>query len=293
MALDETTVVESFAGPDGFDFWVGEWSCDVGGGEMGTNLVTRDYARRVIKERFTAPQLRGESASVFNERRQLWCQTWVDDSGNYLLFVGKRDPERMVLTGRRPDGAPNGTRMVWDRITPDGFEWDYQRQEGDGTWSSQWHIRYVRRQQDAKSGLLAELQQELDDYVAAWQRSDQDAVLGHLAPEAVLLPHDGLAPLIGREAARAFWFGGRWPAGGIGAFTFKLAGAKSRGDDAAIAWGARHLEYWQTESMEKVTYEFQGTVLLVFQQRGSSWLITHFMWDDPPPRRTASAVAEP
>ena len=145
MMVGEPAVLASHAGPDGFDFWVGEWNGDVGDGRTGINVVTREYAGRVIKERFTAPQLCGESASIFSEARQVWCQTWVDDAGSYLLFVGKREPERMVLDGRRPDGQPNGTRMVWDRITPDAFEWDYQRRESDGTWSSQWHISYVRR----------------------------------------------------------------------------------------------------------------------------------------------------
>ena len=293
MALNEETVVESFAGPDGFDFWVGEWDGDVGGGLMGVNIVTRDHARRVIKERFSAPQLRGESVSVFNEARRLWCQTWVDDSGSYLLFVGRREADRMVLDGRRPDGAPNGMRMVWDRITPDAFEWDYQRREADGSWSSQWHISYVRRQERAASGLLAELQNKLDDYVAAWHAGDSSAILGHLAPDAVLLPHDGLTPLIGRDAARAFWFGGRWPSGGIGSFKFALIDAESRGEDSAIAWGTRELEYWQIESGEKVTYGFRGTVLLVFARSGTSWTISHFMWDDPPPTRTLSALGEP
>ena len=145
MAVNEPSVVASHSGANGFDFWVGEWTADIGGGSTGINVVSREYAGRVIKERFTSPQLCGESASTFSEARQVWCQTWVDDSGNYLLFVGRREAERMVLDGRRPDGSPNGMRMVWSRITPDAFEWDYEKHEADGSWSSQWHISYVRR----------------------------------------------------------------------------------------------------------------------------------------------------
>ena len=142
MATEQTA--ESFAGADGFDFWVGEWNADVGGGATGVSVVTREYARRVIRERFTTAQLNGESVSIFNPARQVWCQTWIDDNGAYLLFVGRREPDRMILEGRRPDGAPNGTRMVWDRISADAFEWDYQKRDADA-WTSQWHISYVRR----------------------------------------------------------------------------------------------------------------------------------------------------
>ena len=47
--------------------------------------------------------------------------------------------------GRRPDGTPNGVRMVWDEITDAAFSWDHQKQSEDGTWSSQWKIAYRRR----------------------------------------------------------------------------------------------------------------------------------------------------
>ena len=74
-----------------------------------------------------------------------WMQTWVDDQNGYLLFVGRRDPERMILVGRRPDGTQSGMRMVWHDIIDDEFSWDYQKQSEDGTWSSQWNIAYRRR----------------------------------------------------------------------------------------------------------------------------------------------------
>jgi ketosteroid isomerase-like protein len=132
------------------------------------------------------------------------------------------------------------------------------------------------------------LQGVLDDYVAAWIRGDQDAVLAHLSADAILLPHDGLAPITGRQAARTFWFGGRW-SGGIDAFQFTLLGAHQPAPDVAVSWGTRHLRYWQPEQIGKVNYDFRGTVLLVFENRDSYWTITHFMWDDPPPERTTAA----
>jgi hypothetical protein len=134
----------SYRGAAGFDFWLGEWDCTFANGSA-VNRITRILGDQVIHEDFRSAGLNGQSVSVFDEQRQLWMQTWVDDQNGYLLFVGQRDVERMILVGRRPDGALNGMRMVWDEITGDAFSWDYQKQSADGAWSSQWKIAYRRR----------------------------------------------------------------------------------------------------------------------------------------------------
>jgi hypothetical protein len=134
----------SHGGAAGFDFWLGEWDCAFSGGSA-TNRITKTLGERVINEDFRSAGLNGQSVSVFNEQRQVWLQTWVDDQSGYLLFVGRREPDRMILIGHAPDGSPSGMRMVWTEITPDGFSWDYQKRSADGSWSSQWKIAYRRR----------------------------------------------------------------------------------------------------------------------------------------------------
>jgi len=142
--MDFDPSVPSHGGASGFDFWLGEWDCTFESGSA-VNRISRILGERVIHEDFRSAELNGQSLSVFNEERQLWLQTWVDDQNSYLLFVGRREPRSMVLLGRRPDGAASGMRMVWDEITRDAFSWDYQKQSPDGTWSSQWKIAYRRR----------------------------------------------------------------------------------------------------------------------------------------------------
>lgn len=134
----------SEGGASGFDFWLGEWSCSFTNGSA-VNRITKILGDQVLQEDFHSAGLNGQSFSVFNAQRQLWMQTWVDDQNSYLLFVGRREPDRMILVGRRPDGTPNGMRMVWDEITDAAFSWDYQKQSEDGRWSSQWTIAYRRR----------------------------------------------------------------------------------------------------------------------------------------------------
>ena len=140
--MDESLATAT--GAAGFDFWLGTWACDVGDGKTATNTITRILGGRVIHERFVSDQLTGESYSVFDPRRGLWLQTWVDDQGGYLLFTGERKADVMLLLGRRPTGEMTGMRMRWHALTGKGFEWDYEKQEPDGTWATQWHIDYRR-----------------------------------------------------------------------------------------------------------------------------------------------------
>lgn len=144
MDLSPRAPAPSEGGTSGFDFWLGEWNCSFTNGSA-VNRITKILGDRVIQEDFRSAGLNGQSFSVFNEQRQLWMQTWVDDQNSYLLFVGRREPDRMLLVGRRPDGTPNGMRMVWDEIGDDAFSWDYQKESEDGSWSSQWKIAYRRR----------------------------------------------------------------------------------------------------------------------------------------------------
>jgi len=131
--------------------------------------------------------------------------------------------------------------------------------------------------------LTSDLRSVIDMYVAAWRRGDADAVLALFAPDAVILPHDGVAPRVGRDALRAFWFPATRAPTGIDEFTFDIRDIAERGD-TTVAWGARRLVYWSELEGRRTTYTFNGTFLIVLGRRGSSWLITHFMWDDPAPQ---------
>ena len=51
--------------------------------------------------------LRGRSASIFDVSAGKWKQTWVDNEGGYLDFVGEFKDGQMVLEreATRPDGS--------------------------------------------------------------------------------------------------------------------------------------------------------------------------------------------
>lgn len=135
------------AADEQFDFWLGSWDVSWEGGS-GTNTISKILDGRVIQEQFEAPQLRGLSVSVFNERSGRWHQTWVDNSGGYLDFVGgMEDDGRMILSRQmEQEGHTFQQRMVWYDIAPDSLEWHWERSADAGqSWQLLWHISYQRK----------------------------------------------------------------------------------------------------------------------------------------------------
>jgi hypothetical protein len=132
---------------DDFDFWVGSWHGTWDGG-AAVNVVEKLYDGRVIVERFAAERpepFSGMSLSVLDEAAGCWKQTWADNTGNYLDFVGGAVGEEMHLTRDAQVGGKDILqRMRWAAIKADAFQWFWQRREDGGEWETIWHISYVR-----------------------------------------------------------------------------------------------------------------------------------------------------
>ncbi len=141
-----------------FDFWLGKWQLTWQGGQAGTpegqvgkatNHLTKIMGGCVIKENFATADgsYLGQSWSVYNPNTKLWQQTWVDNSGSYLLFTGKFENGMMELrsTPRTVNGQQVISRMVFKNITENSIDWDWQRSSDEGeTWQDVWNITYKR-----------------------------------------------------------------------------------------------------------------------------------------------------
>ncbi|MEM6326143.1 MAG: hypothetical protein AAF791_03410 [Bacteroidota bacterium] len=138
---------------NGLDFWVGTWDLSWNGANgpgSGTNVITRDLGGCVIHERFEdATGFAGQSVSVYTPSG--WRQTWVDNSGGYLLFEGQTHADGTVREMRMApfqtvSGAMQINRMIWEDVTNDSLTWRWQSTTDDGeTWRDNWVIRYQRR----------------------------------------------------------------------------------------------------------------------------------------------------
>jgi hypothetical protein len=133
------------------DFWLGEWDATWGDAGRGTNRLTRILGGRVVREEFCGGvpngRLEGLSVSVYDPDRRSWRQTWVDDQGSYLDFVGDRVDGCFSFARRAPEDGPNVLqRMVFRDVRPDAFRWTWERSDdGGATWSIGWEIAYTRR----------------------------------------------------------------------------------------------------------------------------------------------------
>jgi len=138
------------------DFWLGEWNLTWPGpkeGEVqhGTNSIRRVMDGCVVEENFSGGDdmhLRGKSVSIFDTRAGKWKQTWVDNEGGYLDFVGDFEAGQMILSreGKRPDGTKVVQRMVFKNIAADEFDWSWESStDGGKTWTVNWPIHYRRK----------------------------------------------------------------------------------------------------------------------------------------------------
>jgi hypothetical protein len=138
------------------EFWVGEWdltwpSAKQGETDHGTNSIYRLLDSCVVQENFSgesAMHLRGMSVSIFDTRAGKWKQTWVDNEGGYLDFVGEFKDGQMILArdAVRPDGTKVVQRMVFKNIKANEFDWRWEASTDSGkTWQVQWPIHYKRK----------------------------------------------------------------------------------------------------------------------------------------------------
>lgn len=123
-----------------------------------------------------------------------------------------------------------------------------------------------------------QIEQVLNEYVAAWLAGDSDRVMATLTTDAVLIPHHGLKPVAGSKAIRAWW----WPAGAKPTIIhrFELEHAEIGGSGSvAFARGTQALE-WTTGDKRSSARGNHLTLL----RKGSdgAWRISHQMWGDPP-----------
>jgi len=138
------------------DFWVGEWKLTWPGprGELqhGSNSIRRVLGGCVVEENFSGGQtmhLRGKSLSLFDARQGKWKQTWVDNEGGYLDFIGEFRDGKMILSREARDrhGKKLLQRMVFRNIRLDQLDWSWERSEDGGkSWTVVWPIHYDRTQ---------------------------------------------------------------------------------------------------------------------------------------------------
>ncbi len=137
-----------------FDFWLGtwqgEWKDTEGKTQTATNIITKGFDGCVVEENFSTDDKTfiGRSLSMYNTNKKIWQQTWVDNTGSYLDFIGGMDGDNMIL--QRKATAKSGKevlqRMIFTEIKKDSFTWNWESSSDNGaTWVLNWQILYTRK----------------------------------------------------------------------------------------------------------------------------------------------------
>ncbi|MEP7154574.1 MAG: hypothetical protein ABI905_02285 [Betaproteobacteria bacterium] len=133
-----------------FDFWIGDWDVTNPAGKMvGTNEIKPILNGCVLHESWKGQgNFTGQSFNIYDARRKVWHQTWVDGAGNALMMDGKFENGSMTLSDRDMPGKPDRNainEIIW---TPnvDGSVRQHWRTSADGgaTWKTSFDGKYVK-----------------------------------------------------------------------------------------------------------------------------------------------------
>ena len=143
------------------DFWLGEWelrsmipdtSSETGWKiEKAGNTIRKILDGCVIEENFDGSTLEGglvgRSYSTYRKNDGKWYQTWVDNSGSYLPFIGIFEDDRTIFRMERErDGKKFLSQMVFYNIEQKSLTWDWESSRDNGkTWNLLWRIEYSRK----------------------------------------------------------------------------------------------------------------------------------------------------
>lgn len=141
-----------------FDFWIGDWDVTTPDGKpAGTNLIKPILNGCVLHESWKGRgNFTGESFNVYDSRRKVWHQTWVDGTGGALMMDGKFENGSMILSDR--DVAGKADRNAINEITwtpnADGSVRQLWRTSADGgkTWVTAFDGKYVKSARTRVSG---------------------------------------------------------------------------------------------------------------------------------------------
>ena len=137
--------------PTDLDFWTGKWECYSADSLIGQNHVSKILNDKVVMEDFMTfnDGFTGRSWSVFDSSLAVWKQTWVDNSGAYMLFTGALGQDSLFFIEDNSvtiNGQKHYRRMIFYSIRLNSFEWKWQSSIDKSEWKTNWHLVYKRIQ---------------------------------------------------------------------------------------------------------------------------------------------------
>lgn len=99
------------------DFLLGHWEVrDSKGNKLGENQIEKTLDGCALSENWTGANNHiGRSYTMYDNRRQVWHQTWVDNSGFLMVMEGGLYDNQILLRGRLQYDLQNREqhRVIW------------------------------------------------------------------------------------------------------------------------------------------------------------------------------------
>lgn len=128
----------------------------------------------------------------------------------------------------------------------------------------------------------AKIRAVIREFEKAWLANDEEGVMRLFTEDAVLLPHHGVEPRVGKKAARAFWFPKSGPPTTVTELSHTIDEIGGSGDLAYLRAHSRVAWTSGTAADAKKSGNAGTLLVLLRRQPDGSWRISHQMWDDPP-----------
>jgi tetratricopeptide (TPR) repeat protein len=134
-----------------FDFWVGEWSVQSGGQEVGTNSVRLIEDGCIIEENWTSgggSGQTGKSYNFYNPVTRKWHQSYMGNDGGNWMMDGEYKEGALRYEGAifTPNGNKTLVHMTFFNLGPDKVRQMAETSSDNGkTWAVTWDAMYIRK----------------------------------------------------------------------------------------------------------------------------------------------------
>ncbi len=133
-----------------FDFWAGEWEVKTQDGNLaGANTIQCVVGDCALIENWTDSRGgTGKSFNFYNNQTKKWYQTWVDDKGNVINFVGDYKDNSMQFQAENTtlDGKKVLRKLTFYPVSTDQVRQHGQISNDNGdTWTTEYDLNYFRR----------------------------------------------------------------------------------------------------------------------------------------------------
>ena len=115
-------------------------------------------------------------------------------------------------------------------------------------------------------------------YATEWLEGDNEGVMNLFTEDAVLVPHHGDQPIVGRDAIRQFWFDPSYPPTVVPSWSREAFEIVVSGEIGIVR--GRSTLTWEYSGVRTTIPE--GNYVMIAERQDAEWRIRLLTWNDDP-----------